>query len=112
MRRNAEGRVVLTLDENFYYGSEGEDWESVQTARTTIVLAETLGRDIWASVHKQRGNAIELALKDGARVTSVEVPPPSEEPRSKSWRVRGAELALRAVHHLVDEVRRRERGGA
>ncbi|QQR47736.1 hypothetical protein JKA73_17520 [Myxococcus xanthus] len=74
MHRNAEGRVVLTLDENFCYGGEGEEWESVQTARTTIVLAETLGRDIWASVHKQRSNAIELALKDGARVEGVAVP--------------------------------------
>ena len=109
VQRNAEGRVVLHLDENFRYGEEPDGGKF---ARTSITLAEPLGRDTWAAIHEQRDTVIEKVLADGARVASVEVPPLSEEPRPKSWRIRGAEMALRAVHHLVDEVRRRERGGA
>lgn len=109
VHRNAEGRVVLILDENFRYGEEPDGG---RFARTSITLAEPLGRDIWAAIREQRDTVIEKALSDGARVASVDVTRQAEEPKPKSWRVRGAELALRAVRHLVDEVRRRERGGA
>lgn len=71
MQRNAEGRVVLVLDENFRYGEEPDGG---RFARTSITLAEPLGRDIWAAIHEQRDTVIEKSLEDGARVEGVAVP--------------------------------------
>ncbi|WP_426751701.1 hypothetical protein [Myxococcus sp. Y35] len=109
VQRNAEGRVVLHLDENFRYG-EGPD--GGRFGRTSITLAEPLGQAIWASIHEQRDTVIELALADGARVASVTTAQPTEEARPVSWRALGAAVALRVAHRLLDEVRRRARGGA
>ncbi|MBZ4402496.1 hypothetical protein [Myxococcus sp. AS-1-15] len=103
LERNAQGRVVLHLDEDFHYGEGG------RFARTSVTFAEPMGRMVWDAVREERDVVIEKVLADGARVASVDVPTAGAEsvppapgaPRRGRLRALGTAVARRVVYGLA-----------